>query len=74
MTGQKIDYSLTRNGQLEAVKARIFQGFDGKPYASLDGAFFNGWELSRYQIEEHIALMVHLLDKMGGPADGKTIT
>jgi hypothetical protein len=74
MTGQKIDYSLTRNGQLEPVKARIFQGFDGKPYASLDGAFFNGWELSREQIVEHVALMVHLLEKMGGPLDGKTTT
>jgi hypothetical protein len=72
MTVQKIDYCITRNGQLEAVKARVFEGVNGQPYASLDGAFFNGWEMSRSQIVEHLALFVNLLDKMGGPADGKT--
>lgn len=74
MTGQKIDYSLTRNGQLEAVKARIFTGVDGQKYVSLDGAFFNGWELSRDQVLEHMTVMLDLLNKLGGPANGKTAT
>lgn len=74
MTGRKIDYSMTRNGQLEAVKARIFTGVDGEKYVSLDGAFFNGCELSRGQVLEHMTVMLDLLKQLGGPANGNTST
>ena len=37
MTGKKLDFSITLNGQIEAVKARIFNGSNGGTFVQLDG-------------------------------------
>ena len=58
MTPQKLDFSMTRNGQIEAVKVRLFNGWNGDPGVMIDGGIFNGWETNPEQLDEVIALLM----------------
>jgi hypothetical protein len=72
MTGKKLDFSITRNGQIEAVKARIFKGWNGDTFAQLDGGIFNGWEPGLAQLDEVIALLLDVREAVGKGADAKS--
>lgn len=66
MSAEKIDFYIVRNCQFEPVKVRVFNSRLGDPYASIDGAFFNGWELSKDQVIEQIAMFQAILKTMEG--------
>lgn len=72
MTGKKLDFSMTRNGQIEAIKVRIFEGWNGGTFAQLDGGIFNGWEPSAAQLDEVIALLLDVREAVGKGADAKS--
>lgn len=66
MTAQKLDFSIRVFGNLEAIKTRIFQNWDGEPVASIDGAIFHGGEYSSAQIDELISILQNVRKAMGG--------
>ena len=57
MTTKKLEFSMNRNGEIEAVKVSIFQGRNGGTFADLNGGIFNGWEASGDQLEEMISIL-----------------
>lgn len=60
---------MTRNGQLEAVKVRVFKGWNGGTFAMLDGGIFNGWEASAAQLDEVISMLQQVRDSVAKGAD-----
>ncbi len=69
---KKLDFSMIRNGQFEAVKVRIFKGWNGDTFAQLDGGIFNGWEPSGNQIDEVIKLLQDVREAVGKGVDEKS--
>jgi hypothetical protein len=72
MTAEKIDFHIIRNCQFEPVKVRVFKSRLGDVYASIDGAYFNGWELSKDQVIQQIAMFQDILRTMEGVANATT--
>ena len=54
---EKLDFSMAYNGQDRAVKARVFKTDEGAVYAVIDGALFNGWEVSAERLDVVIELL-----------------
>lgn len=66
MIPKKLDFSMTRNGQIEAVKVRLFEAWNGAPGVQIDGGIFNGWETNPDQLDEVIALLMDVRQAFGG--------
>lgn len=72
MIAKKLDFSLERYGNLEPIKARIFQNWDGEPVASIDGSIFYGAEYSSAQIDQLISILQNVRKAMGGLDESTT--
>lgn len=57
MAAKKLDFSMDRNGHTEPVKARIFEGHEGRIFAQLDGGIFNGWQPNLTQLDQVIEIL-----------------
>ena len=55
---------MIRKGQIEAIKARVFEGRDGRTYADLDGMLFNGWEATAKEISDLIEILEQVKDEI----------
>lgn len=69
---QKLDFSMTVNGQIQGIKVRIFKGWNGDTFAQLDGGIFNGWEPSGNQLDEVIKLLHDVREAVRKGSDAKT--
>jgi hypothetical protein len=72
MTGKKLDFSMHRLGRIEAVKVRIFKGWNGGTFAQLDGGIFNGWEPDLDQLDEVLRILQDVREAVGKGADAKS--
>lgn len=72
MAPQKIDFLMTQNGQIEAVKVRVFDVCTGEPSAKFDGSPLNGWHGTASQLDELITILNSVRRSMGGAADART--
>lgn len=57
MTVKKLNFSMDRNGEREAIKVRVFEGRNGRMFADLNGGIFHGWEASLDQLDEMILIL-----------------
>jgi len=57
MAGEKIDFLMTINGEVEAVKVRIFEGDNGNVFARLDGSVFCDVDINLLDLDPVIAVL-----------------
>ncbi len=65
MTGKKIDFSMTLNGQSDTVKARIWEGENGHTFARLDGGIFCGFDINLRDLDLAIAILQQVRQEAG---------
>ena len=65
MTAKKLDFSMTVNGQNDAVKARIWEGANGNIFAHIDGAIFCGLDVNLLDLDLAIAILQKVREEAG---------
>ena len=62
LAATKLDFSMTVNGHLEAVKVHIFEDEVTGKSVRLDGGDFNGCEISLNQLDDMIRILEEVRD------------
>jgi hypothetical protein len=68
---KKLDFLINSGGQIESIKARIFEGANGVIYASIQGDIFDG-VASGHRLDQLIAALQEVREAVRKGADDET--